>query len=228
MFFLQKIEYTFFKTDRLSWRKFKHIRSKTVQKFCWKCMMQQKYDTFWKSKFLQKLHFYEVMLRWKALKYCMSKKRDFQDLPRWCLKTQLKIVAGFGFKQYWDLSDVQYYCRILFPYKKISWEFGVRSATIHVIRTAAFSKSAKNFAKWYKKNRFWVMLSETICYFVLVQFQKTISETNFMRINFIRLRRLDTEIFSGWNNGLHSYYMEFTVEKFYFEPTLINRREVLR
>ena len=48
----------------------------------------------------------------------MSKKRDFQDLPRWCSKTELKILAGFGFKQSWDLPDVQYYCGILFRYQK--------------------------------------------------------------------------------------------------------------
>ena len=102
----------------------------------------------------------------KTLKYCMSKKRDFQDLPRWCSKTELKIFAGFGFKQSWDLPDVQYYCGILFRYQKKypeSLEYMRPPNTLYGL--PLFQKQPKILAKISKKcGPTWACMLHILCH----------------------------------------------------------------
>ena len=72
-----------------------------------------------------------------------------------------------------------------------------------------FFKKCQKFCQKMPKNRSWGILSEAKCCSLRVQQILFFLKTNFICINFIRLRGLAAGMVSGRNNGLFSCYVEF-------------------
>ena len=74
-----------------------------------------------------------------------------------------------------------------------------------------FFKKCQKFCQKMPKNRSWGTLSEAKCCSLRVQQIFFFLKTNFICINFIRLRGLAARMVSSRNNGLLSCYVEFEV-----------------